>query len=382
MRWIVRIAIIWVALAGLSANAGATSRNLPLDPDEKRLWERAIQEQKHILQSGHVLANDALQDYIGSVLGRLRPPIIPDHLVFQTLIIKAPRVDAFTYPNGLICIFTGILARMDNEAQLAVLLGHEMGHCIHRHSLRAMGSRTDREFAEVSRILSEETHRTMLRSSGSSTLGPDYPRVFEREADRMALELVVAAGYDAREALGLFDILLEGKDWKDMGDSHGLLTGSDIRLRRQAWQEALQRKYAEPVKEIRNEAHFLDRTGAALLVNARLELQAGNFTEALKQLEKYLNHHPQEAHVHYLCGEAFRQRAKIPDMKKALTCYQEAISLDPDFSGAYQRIGLIHYKAGRKDLAREAFQTCLRLDPNSPDRAYTLSYINRCSQNE
>jgi predicted Zn-dependent protease len=269
---------------------------------------------------------------------------------------------------------------MDNEAQLAVLLAHEMGHCIQKHALRAMGSRTDREFAEVSRILSEETHRTMLRSSGASTLGPDYPRIFEREADRMALELVVAAGYDAREALELFDILLEGTDWKDMDNPHGLLTRSHIRLRQQAWQEALQRKYTEPVREIRNEASFLDRTGAAILVNARLELQAGNFTKALKQLEKYLDHHPEKAHVHYLCGEVFRQRAEIPDMQKALTCYQKAISLDPDFAEAYQRIGLMHYKAGRKNLAREAFQTCLRLDPDSPDRAYTLHYMNRCAK--
>ena len=65
-----------------------------------------------------------------------------------------------------------------------------------------------------------------------------------------------------------------------------------------------------------------------------------------------------------------------------MACYQEAIALDRDFSPPYQRIALIYYKEGRNDLAFKAFETSLRLDPYSPDRAYILSYMSQCKNHQ
>ena len=70
----------------------------------------------------------------GTVLGTTLHLVVFD---VKIVVIKDPYLNAFAFPNGVIYIHTGMLARMDNEAQLAALLAHEMSHCIHRHTLRA-----------------------------------------------------------------------------------------------------------------------------------------------------------------------------------------------------------------------------------------------------
>jgi len=379
MRAILLFITLCLAVAGIWVEAAATPEGPGLAEDEERLWNRAVQEEELLLQSGRVFTDDALQQYLQEVIQKLRPCHTPGHLTFTARVIKAPQVDSFAYPNGFICIHTGLLARIENEAQLAALLAHEMAHCIKKHYLRAMHGDKKAEGASSPRLFSGKgAQTTMLRSTGASTVGPDYPLNFEGEADRMALELLIRAGYDGAAALQLFELLVEGMKWEQMNHSSGSPTKSDIRRRQEACEELLDSIYGSAAGKSQNTGIYLNRIREVLLVNAKLELEAGNFDHALHQLEKYLKLHPDHAPAHYIRGEVFRQRGNMQDTKRAMACYQEAIALDHGFSPPYQKIALIYYKEGRNDLALKAFETSLRLDPNSPDRAYILSYMSRC----
>ena len=136
--------------------------------------------------------------------------------------------------------------------------------------------------------------------------------------------------------------------------------------------------YGSAAGKSQNTGIYLDRIQEVLLVNAKLELEAANFDHALHQLAKYLKLHPDHAPAHYIRGEVFRQRGNMQDTNRAMACYQKAIALDHGFSPPYQKIAVIYYKEGSNDLALKAFETSLRLDPDSPDRAYILSYMSRC----
>ena len=77
-------------------------------------------------------------------------------------------------------------------------------------------------------------------------------------------------------------------------------------------------------------------------------------------------------------GEIFRQRGTGQDARRALTCYQKAISFDSAYAEPHKAIGMIHYKEGQRALARRYFESCLLLAPDSPDKAYIQGYIKQC----
>ncbi len=112
--------------------------------DEQQLWHRVQKEQEAINQSGFLYHEPELEKYLNRIAKKLLKHSIAPDFQIQIKVLKDPNLNAFAYPNGVIYIHTGILARMDNEAQLAALLAHEMTHCTHRHSLRVIRSIKDR----------------------------------------------------------------------------------------------------------------------------------------------------------------------------------------------------------------------------------------------
>ena len=90
----------------------------------------------------------------------------PDRVPFDmagttvTAITKNAYLNAFAYPNGMIYIHTGLLARMDSEDQLAAVLAHELTHCTQRHALKAF-----RMCKDQPAILTAVQH-TLLKTKG------------------------------------------------------------------------------------------------------------------------------------------------------------------------------------------------------------------------
>jgi len=98
-------------------------------------------------------------------------------------------------------------------------------------------------------------------------------------------------------------------------------------------------------------------------------------------LGKYLDMRPNDARAYYLLGEILRQRNRQNDAGAAVIYYKKAISLDPTFAESYKAMGLLHYKAGEKQLAKKFFESCLLLSPNTSDKAYIQGYLKNCKLN-
>jgi len=105
--------------------------------DERRLWEQAREEERKLRDKATLYRDPILEDYLNQVALRLEPPEIrqQDTIKIRVYPIKDPSLNAFTYPTGSIYVHTGLLARLENEAQLGIVLGHEMTHATHRHAL-------------------------------------------------------------------------------------------------------------------------------------------------------------------------------------------------------------------------------------------------------
>jgi len=383
----------WLLLAGLASGCSTRSGTL-ISPgslalqtraDEQMLWQKAEQEQRAIESSGLIYPDKALEDYLNQFAAKLQPR--SSDLEIRVKVIKNTGLNAVAYPNGMIYIHSGLLARMDNEAQLAAVLAHEITHCTQRHALRAFQAAQDQPdlLRAVQHTLSKNKGLKDIAGfmgiSGAIAAFSEHIRELEAEADRMGIELMVRAGYDPREALLIFDQMIgeieQEKIEEPLSGSHPAVRQRIVNL-----QNLIDAQYPQKVSEIRNPEIFLAKLVCLFLDNVELDIQQGRFKAARSGVEKHLRIKPDDARAYFLLGEIYRQRQQDGDTHKALDYYDQAVILDPNFAVAHKAIGLIHYKAGRRTLARKFFESCIQLAPDSPDKAYIQGYLKQCTLSE
>jgi predicted Zn-dependent protease len=362
----------------------ATLRSVPVteallsSEDEQMLWRRAQEEQDAINGSGVLYQDAEIENYLNQIAKKLHANSISPDISFQIKVVKDPNLNAFAFPNGVIYIHTGILARMDNEAQLAALLAHEMVHCTHRHSIRVLRSIKDRTQAKTATV---REFAQFLGITGSIASINGYTRELETEADRVGLDLAVKANYDPREVLKLFELLKQEIEIEGIEEPYFFGTHPNVRQRIENVNNWLAEKYREKITSIKNTDVFRSKISRLVLDNARLDLRQGRFLVAQRTVEKFLTVKPDNARAYFLLGEIFRQRCRQDDATAAIKSYEKSISLNPSFPEPHKAMGLIHYKDGEKRLAKKYFESCLLLSPDTADKAYIQGYLKLCVTN-
>ena len=379
MKYLASIIAICCLVAGC-----ATLRPIPVtqthtaSEEEQMLWRRAQEEQDAINGSGVLYQDAEIENYLNQIAKKLHTNSISPDISFQIKVVKDPNLNAFAFPNGVIYIHTGILARMDNEAQLAALLAHEMVHCTHRHSLRALRSIKGRTQAKTATV---RELAQLLGITGSIASISGYTRELETEADRVGLDLAVKANYDPREILNLFELLKQEIELEGIEEPYFFGTHPDVRQRIENVNNWLAEKYRGKITGIKNTDVFQSKISRLVLDNARLDLRQGRFFVAQRTVEKFLAVKPDDARAYFLLGEIFRQRCRQEDAAAAIKYYEKSISLNPSFPEPHKAMGLIHYKDGEKRLAKKYFESCLLLSPDTADKAYIQGYLKLCVTN-
>ena len=135
---------------------------------------------------------------------------------FHFRVLDSPVVNAFALPGGYVYVTRGLLAHLDNEAQLAVVLGHEIGHVLGRHSSRRAASAQLGQFGLIGAAILGEVLApgrgvgegvVNYAGTGLQLLLLRYSRDDERESDRAGVAYAELAGYDAASAGRLFRAL-------------------------------------------------------------------------------------------------------------------------------------------------------------------------------
>ena len=156
-----------------------------------------------ILQSGLVLFNDPASVYVNKVLNKL--PVSD----YKSLKNKNPRayvlnsgaVNAFATDQGIIFVTLGLLANLQNEAQLAFILSHELVHIKHQHSIDKFIKSRNIERNNSSKNIDD---LGIDRNIFSTSL---YSQKLEEEADEEGLEIFLKTNYDPQATLNTFTIL-------------------------------------------------------------------------------------------------------------------------------------------------------------------------------
>lgn len=127
---------------------------------------------------------------------------------WEVNVVSSPEVNAWCMPGGKIAVYTGIIEKLNlTDDELAAIMGHEIAHALREHG-RERASQQVLQQVGVS-VLGAVTGiggagQDLAGLVADVTIGLPYSRSFEREADRMGVELAARAGYDPRAAITLW----------------------------------------------------------------------------------------------------------------------------------------------------------------------------------
>ncbi len=132
-------------------------------------------------------------------------------LTYHFRILDSPVINAFAVPGGYIYLTRGILAHLNNEAEMMGVLGHEMGHITARHTASSQSKQQVGTILMIGGMLASEDFRNYAEYAmqGMQMLFLSFSRDDEREADRLGVEYSSKIGYDARKMADFYKVLIK-----------------------------------------------------------------------------------------------------------------------------------------------------------------------------
>ncbi len=319
---------------------------ITIGEDERKLWQAAKEERTKLEKDGFIVADRALTTYLNGVLATLMfKPVAEQAPLPSVQVVRSPQRNAFTLPDGVILVTTSMLAALQNEAQLAALLGHELGHFIARHGLLR------ERFEKVSRSTVERMQLS---------------RQNETYCDRFALDAMRHAGYSPHEMPRMLQLMESGEaSWS--GRWSAFRSHPFIPERIRALREDIR---SEQDEALRIGARSFDDAIAGLLpIAAEVELKAGLVDRAELPILRHLALRPESGRGYYLKAEYIRltvpQGRQSPQARRA---YERAVELAPDDAEAVRALAFLYSADGETARASVLFKKYLSLAPDAVDR--------------
>jgi predicted Zn-dependent protease len=344
----------------------------------------------------------ALNDYIDRVGQKIAKKTHRPDMPYSFRAVNATYVNAYAFPGGSIAATRGILLKLENEAELASLLGHELGHVNARHTAQQMTKGTITQVL-VGGLAAYAGSRGQIYGTLASSLGmvgagallASYSRENEREADSLGMTYMVRAGYNPEGFVGLMEMLnsmskhnasafdlmfathpmsqerydtavAEAARYPDaranplfkeryMDETAGLRAKADAIENMQKSETAMARKnYAEAEELLKKALKQAPDDYAGLVMMSKVQLALKNPEAADRYAQKAKAVYPQEAQGYFLSGFAHLQNRDWEAAHTDFSRYERMLPGNPNVV-FYQ--GLSQEKMGRqKDAGRDYYR--------------------------
>ncbi|HSF28873.1 MAG TPA: M48 family metalloprotease [Candidatus Tectomicrobia bacterium] len=402
----------------------ASGQSFTLAADEALLWDRATREHRQLSGSAGLLRDPILEEYLAEIVHRLLPPGTREAGVYPSVhVIVNPSLNAFAYPTGAIYLHSGLVARLENEAQLATILAHEVAHIVHRHTIRHLREERNKDlWKRIAVVTTPLVLGPLLAPLGISVSGTNPAILLQRpsvedfltdqaldsslelaarrrgtgrfdhttalfartqpsvallasvrsyqpslmeEADRFAVMALAQAGYDPREAARTLVHLRAAASAQAAQEPFWWGRPTAYEARRQAILKAiatLPPSVAEGGSQAGRRDPYQERIRLLVRENALAELKVGRIDAAVVQLERILRLQPNDAVAHYYLGRAYAAKASDADeLQRAVAAYIKATQVDVAFADAYRELAMTYGKLGDVERAAEARQAYVSL---------------------
>ncbi len=343
---------IWALLISLAVFV-SNARAITIK-EEKELSREFL---KVVASRYQIIEDPVITDYVNSVGQKILAALPPQPFTYHFYVIKEDTFNAFASPAGHIFINSGLLESLENEAELAGIIGHEISHVVCRH----ISQRIERSKKINMATMAGMVAGIFLGAGGAAAAGNavaigslatgqslalSYSREDERQADEIGLKYLTKAGYGGKGLLTSLE-KIRSKQWFGSDQiPHYLLTHPASEERMAYIGTWLERHRLEnqnkPKEQIEAENVKFQR------VTTRL---AANYTEssvAMARFKNQLSENNSDALAHYGLGMLY---SRMGDQNKAVEHIKEALelnALDPYF---LIELGQIYFAQGRYENA-------------------------------
>ena len=354
----------------------------PTDRDEQGLWKEMDRVEEEIAGSNLLITDPKITGYLQNIIGTVGGPAAKD---FRIYLARIPDFNAMMFPTGFAVVFSGLLLRMRNEAQLAGVIAHESGHFLRRHMIRSW--RDERRKTDIFAI------GAMMAGVGGAAAGAylgdyvqlaqlgtilsllKYSRGMEAEADAMGIRNMAGVGYRPMEMSNIWQQLIgeenasaryRGKHRHKGGifDTHPSSDARMADLKADAIELTIPGKAYDDGRD-----RFLATIGPIrpMLLDDQVKL---NDPGASQYLIETLAQDGWNGLLRFYEGEVWRLRNRPGDDVRAEQSYAAAVAYPDAPADAWRWHGISLMKAGRPGEARAAFARYLQMKPDAPDAAW------------
>ncbi|SCZ54973.1 M48 family metalloprotease [Thiohalomonas denitrificans] len=345
-----------------------------LTPEREQRIGKAMWRQLH--QAGKIIDAPELAGYVRSLGYRLLAAGEYGPRDFTFFLVDAPSINAFAMPGGYIGIHAGLITATQNEDEVAAVMAHEIAHVTQNHLARGYEKANRMNLpmtaAVIAAILLGAQNPQLAEATiaattaGAAQMQLDFTRAHEKEADRLGIDTLAAAGYDPRSMAGFFRKLEEQSRYYGSGVPEFLRT-HPVNQSRIADAEGRARVFPDSssqpqtdywITKARLEVHLSDDPAAlARRVDSRLD--AGRST----------NRHADR----FTLALALRASGELGAARKILKAFVEEA---PERIAYRTELARLEMEDERYDLASQLLETGLELYPDNPELLLALGEIH------
>ena len=327
-----------------------------------------------------------LNSYVSQVGSKMAAKSHRAHMPYSFRVVNATYVNAYAFPGGTIAATRGIMLSLQNEAELAALLGHELGHVNARHSAEQMskGMLTQAVVGGVSVLAGTQSAvlgdlAGQLGQISAGALLASYSRDNEREADALGMKYMVGTGYGSEGFVGLMEMLNSMSKHKSTSVDLLFATHPMSQERYDTAVQMANTQYRSALNGPLYRERYMDNT-------ARLRAQKGAIEEIEKgqsQLAKR-QYDAASAHFQRALKQAPNDYVALCMMSKSKLIQKEyatgrqyaemAQKAYPQEAQAYHLSGFSKIQLKDFDGAYEEFDTYDRLLPGNPNIIFFKGY--------
>jgi predicted Zn-dependent protease len=224
IKCLIPVSLLSLLISSCAVNPVTGKQDLVLlsEADEIALGRKTNQE---VLQQYSIYENPALLKYVQNVGTKVARNSHRNNLIYRFTVLDSKEVNAFALPGGYIYITRGLMAYLKSEAELATVLGHEVGHVTARHSVRQYSANQLTNFGIVLGSIfipgMNQTSNQLAQLFGTALLR-GYGREHELEADRLGSEYLARTGYNPKAMLDVISVLKNQEVFeKELAQSEG-----------------------------------------------------------------------------------------------------------------------------------------------------------------
>jgi predicted Zn-dependent protease len=395
---------------------------VPVRDSERPLMKTVAEYEELFVRRNYRVPDETVGSLVTTIGAALAPPPVDDYIRFRFHVLRDTTANAFALPDGQIYVHAGLIALLENEAQLAAILAHEVHHTAGHHGL--LSYRSIRSKSVAGMVFGPLTLGLSDVFLGLSVAG--YSRELEEEADARGEARMLEAGWDPGQMERTFLLMQSDPDVETPQRSVAWSSHPQLQARAAAARSRASTlvQGADATALRVNAARYRDLVRPLSCAVALGFVEENRPRSACVLARRLLAEAPEDPATHYVLAESLRAlgplseqapaaeatqadkkrnvkerekttRAereaallatpegagrKMSNFAAARTEYLRALGVDENLAEAWRGLGFVAHGLGDPQAAGRAFVTYLRERPEATDRPVILRHLHEITE--